>query len=159
MPFGHGAGSPFGHGAGSPFRHGAGFGDDLVALLAGADVLITDNDNVSGDPTALHERFPQLVVVAITPYGLHGPYADRPATEITIQAESGALAVRGHPSREPVQAGGRTMEWVSAFDLVALARLLRGRAAATSNPYRRIRSMPWRVKTPTCCATSCGVPR
>ena len=70
---------------------------------------------ITSDPAALHERFPQLVVTAITPYGLEGPYADRPATELTLQAESGALAVRGRPGREPVQAGGRTMEWVSGL--------------------------------------------
>ena len=112
-----------------PFGHGAGeMDDDLAALLAGADVLITDGHGAA-DPTGLHERFPQLVVVAITPYGLHGPYADRPATELTIQAESGALAVRGHPSREPVQAGGRTMEWVSglyaAVAALAASRVVR----------------------------------
>ncbi len=55
------------------------------------------------------------MVVSITPFGLDGPYADRPATEITLQAESGALAVRGRPDREPVQMGGRTIEWVSGL--------------------------------------------
>src|ERR1700687_4989028 len=69
--------------------------EELDSLLAGADVLIIDARGLGANPTALHEQFPQLVVVAITPYGLTGPYADRPATEITIQAESGALAVRG----------------------------------------------------------------
>ena len=70
------------------------------------------------------------MVVAITPYGLEGPYADRPFTEITLQAESGALAVRGHPSREPVQAGGRTVEWVSGLyaAVAALGRDPRGAA-------------------------------
>src|SRR5689334_7381543 len=69
----------------------------LAALLAGADVLISDAQGVAADPAALHERFPQLVVTSITPYGLDGPYAGRPATELTLQAESGALAVRGRP--------------------------------------------------------------
>jgi crotonobetainyl-CoA:carnitine CoA-transferase CaiB-like acyl-CoA transferase len=89
--------------------------DEIADLLAGADILITDAQGIASDPVALHERFPQLVVVAITPYGLDGPYATRPATELTLQAESGALAVRGRPGREPVQAGGRTMEWVSGL--------------------------------------------
>ena len=105
----------------------------MIALLAGADVLITDAQGLAADPTGLHERFPQLVVVAITPYGLHGPYADRPFTEITLQAESGALAVRGHPSREPVQAGGRTMEWVSGL-YAAVAALAATRVVRLGGP-------------------------
>jgi len=125
----------------SPFGRGAELDDELAALLAGADILITDAQGLAtspfgrgaGDPTALHERFPQLVVVAITPYGLHGPYADRPATELTIQAESGALAVRGHPSREPVQAGGRTMEWVSGL-YAAVAALAASRVVRHGGP-------------------------
>ena len=73
------------------------------------------------------------MVVAITPYGLHGPYAGRPYTEITLQAESGALAVRGHPSREPVQAGGRTMEWVSGL-YAAVAALAATRVVRHGGP-------------------------
>src|SRR5947209_15697619 len=55
--------------------------EDIAELLAGADVLITDARGIASDPVALHARFPQLVVVSITPFGLDGPYAARPATE------------------------------------------------------------------------------
>ena len=47
-----------------PSGPGADLDDDLAALLAGADILITDAQGLAADPTALHERFPQLVVVA-----------------------------------------------------------------------------------------------
>ena len=76
----------------------------------------------AADPAALHERFPQLVVVSITPYGLEGPYADRPATELTLQAESGALSVRGR-TRPRTRADGR------AHDGVGQRPLRRGRRA------------------------------
>jgi crotonobetainyl-CoA:carnitine CoA-transferase CaiB-like acyl-CoA transferase len=89
--------------------------DQIADLLAGADILIADPEGLGADPAALHARFPQLVVVSITPYGLEGPYAGRPATELTLQAESGALSVRGRADRAPVQMGGRTMEWVSGL--------------------------------------------
>jgi crotonobetainyl-CoA:carnitine CoA-transferase CaiB-like acyl-CoA transferase len=52
--------------------------------------------------------------VALSAYGLTGPYRDRPATEFTIQAESGTLALRGRPDQPPIQAGGRVFEWVMA---------------------------------------------
>ena len=111
---------------------------EIADLLAGADILITSSPSmgaqgVAADPAALHERFPQLVVTSITPYGLEGPYAERPATELTLQAESGALAVRGHPSREPVQAGGRTMEWVSGL-YAAVATLGASRVVRHGGP-------------------------
>src|SRR4051812_24853114 len=41
--------------------------DDIGELLAGADILISDGQGIADDPAALHERFPQLVVVSITP--------------------------------------------------------------------------------------------
>ncbi len=108
--------------------------DEIADLLAGADILITSPNpgahGLGSDPAALHARFPQLVVVSITPYGLEGPYAARPATELTLQAESGALSVRGRADRAPVQMGGRTMEWVSglyaAVAALAAHRVVRG---------------------------------
>ncbi len=51
---------------------------EIADLPAGADILITSSpgmgaQGVATDPAALHERFPQLVVTSITPYGLEGP--------------------------------------------------------------------------------------
>ena len=58
------------------------------------------------------ERYPALVRLSISPFGRRGPYADRPWTEFTLQAESGSLGRRGLPSQPPVQAGGRITDWV-----------------------------------------------
>ena len=110
-----------------------GMDGEIDELLAGADILITDAHGIASDPAALHERFPQLVVVSITPYGLEGPYAGRPATELTLQAESGALSVRGRPDRAPVQMGGRTMEWVSGL-YAAVAALAASRVVRRGGP-------------------------
>jgi len=107
--------------------------EEIADLLAGADILITDALGIASDPAALHRRFPQLVVVSITPYGLEGPYADRPATELTLQAESGALSVRGRADRAPVQMGGRTMEWVSGL-YAAVAALGASRVVRHGGP-------------------------
>ena len=57
---------------------------EILALLAGADLVID-----SGGPDALHaldlpSRHPQLSWLSITPFGCSGPYRDRPATEFTI---------------------------------------------------------------------------
>jgi len=92
----------------------------VADLVAGADVVITSGPGPLGSAGALAAADPGLVGVSIPPYGLTGPDADRPATEFTIQADSGALGVRGTPDRPPIQMGGRVVEWVSgAYAAVA----------------------------------------
>lgn len=90
-------------------------------LCAAADLVI-----VSGPPPA---EWPGTVVLCITPYGLDGPFADRPATEFTLQADSGAIAIRGVRELPPIQMGGRIVEWVGgAYGAVAaLAAVRRAR--------------------------------
>jgi len=106
-------------------RHGqrsvtAGDHARTAALVGGADVVITSGPGALGTAATLAAADPGLVVVSITPYGLTGPYADRPATELTVQADSGALGVRGTPDRPPIQMGGRITEWVAgAYAAVA----------------------------------------
>jgi crotonobetainyl-CoA:carnitine CoA-transferase CaiB-like acyl-CoA transferase len=115
------------HGAtGALFRylhHGMGsVVDDADTLLADADVLVTDRL----DAADLFVRHPQLVVIAITPWGLTGDGADRPASELVVQAESGALAIRGRPPAPPFQAGGQITDWVSGiYGATAAAAALR----------------------------------
>jgi crotonobetainyl-CoA:carnitine CoA-transferase CaiB-like acyl-CoA transferase len=79
-------------------------------VLAAAHLLVETGEV---DVAAVRARHPHLVVVSITPYGRTGPYADRPAAELTIQAESGSIAYRGLPNGVPYQAGGRVTEWLS----------------------------------------------
>lgn len=75
-------------------------------LIADADLVVID-EKLEGDLS----RGP--VVVSITPFGRTGPWAERPATEFTVQAECGSLGARGRKDAEPVQAGGRIAEWVA----------------------------------------------
>ena len=87
---------------------------DLEALIVSADVFVDSLGPGAIDHEALLRRAPHLVIVALSAYGLTGPYRDRPSTEFTIQAESGTLALRGRPDQSPIQAGGRVFEWVMA---------------------------------------------
>ncbi len=88
-------------------------------LLASADAVVWSRGSLvaeheSFSPTAIHHRHPHLVVTAITPFGLDGPWHDRPATEFTLQAWSGgAIGIgRGSQDRAPVHVGGQVGEWV-----------------------------------------------
>lgn len=84
----------------------------VLDLIAGADLLVEDLPIGAMDGLDLSARFPALTWLSITPFGRGGPWVHRPATEFTIQAESGSIGVRGTPDREPVQAGGRITEWL-----------------------------------------------
>jgi crotonobetainyl-CoA:carnitine CoA-transferase CaiB-like acyl-CoA transferase len=48
---------------------------------------------------------PRLVCVALTGYGLQGPFADRPAYDYVIQALTGVMALTGDPDGPPVKTG------------------------------------------------------
>ncbi len=107
----------------------------VAALLAAADVVIEAHGLESDAPARLdadrlRTDHPTLVVLSITPYGLRGPWADRRATEFTLQAESGSIGMRGVMGQEPFQAGGRIAEWGAGVygAVAALPALLRARA-------------------------------
>ena len=100
--------------------------DDLIAT---ADIVIDAGVCGRIDHDELLRQSTDLVIVALSPFGLTGPYRDRPATEFTLQAESGTLGLRARPDQPPVQAGGRIFEWVlgSYAAVGALAAFLRAR--------------------------------
>jgi crotonobetainyl-CoA:carnitine CoA-transferase CaiB-like acyl-CoA transferase len=107
----------------------------VAALLADADLVIEAHGLESDtgerlDVAALRSAHPSLVVLSITPYGLTGPWAARPATEFTLQAESGSIGVRGLMGHEPIQAGGRIGEWAAGTygAVAALPAVFRARA-------------------------------
>ncbi|OBB55891.1 CoA-transferase [Mycobacterium sp. 852013-51886_SCH5428379] len=101
------------------------FVDDL---LASADAVVWSRGSTIAEhprfaPAAVHRRHPTLTVAAITPFGLDGPWAGRPATEFTLQAWSGGIVGlgRGSADRAPVFVGGQVGEYLAgAYAAVAL---------------------------------------
>ena len=88
----------------------------------------------AGDAGAasLLSAHPHLAVAAITPFGLDGPWRDRPATEFTLQAWSGGIVGlgRGAPDRAPVHVGGQVGEWLSgAYAAIGIQAALAGARA------------------------------
>jgi len=103
----------------------------VETLLASADLLITDRPGTEDALTALADRHPHLVTVSITPFGRTGPRAGMPASDLTMQADSGAMKFKGDPRRAPVVAGGRISEFFGGLFAApgALAFVLRARAS------------------------------
>ena len=95
---------------------------EILELAADADLVIEDFSPNRLDLPALCTRAPHLVTLSITPFGRSGPYAQRAATEFTVQAECGSIGNRGLVEMPPVMAAGRTSEWL-AGTFAALAAL------------------------------------
>jgi crotonobetainyl-CoA:carnitine CoA-transferase CaiB-like acyl-CoA transferase len=90
----------------------------VTELLASADAVVWSPGSLLADqlaPDALRDAHPHLIVAAITPFGLHGPWSGRAATEFTLQAWSGGIVGlgRGAPDRAPVYVGGRVGDYLS----------------------------------------------
>ncbi|MBN3454172.1 CoA transferase [Mycobacterium sp. DSM 3803] len=106
---------------------------DVERLAAAADALVWSPESPVAQrvsPTELYRRHPHLIVAAITPFGLDGPWHDRPATEFTLQAWSGgAIGIgRGSHDRAPVHVGGQVGEWLAGCYAAAMVQAFRLRA-------------------------------
>lgn len=91
-------------------------GATVDKLIAEADVLI---DYVDGEPDQAMEEHarlaaanPRLVHVAISSFGLSGPYRDYRGNEFIDFASGGYTFITGDPDREPLQAGAPVAGYV-----------------------------------------------
>jgi crotonobetainyl-CoA:carnitine CoA-transferase CaiB-like acyl-CoA transferase len=81
----------------------------LSAMIASADVLVQNLkpgalEKLGFAIPALREQYPALIGCSISGYGDEGPYADRKAYDLLIQAESGLCSITGGP-QEPARVG------------------------------------------------------
>jgi crotonobetainyl-CoA:carnitine CoA-transferase CaiB-like acyl-CoA transferase len=137
-------------------------------LLASADAVVWSRGSSIAEhpdfaPAAMHRRHPGLLVTAITPFGLDGPWTDHPATEFTLQAWSGGIVGlgRGAPDRAPVYVGGQIGEYLAGAyasaatlagrvrgggDLIDLSMLEAQILGLTYYPvtYHEVLGRPWR---------------
>ncbi len=80
---------------------------DLVKV---ADVVL-DNfrpgilDRLRADYGTLKEINPKIISCSITGFGSDGPYRDRPAYDLVVQAISGTMSITGEPGRPPTRSG------------------------------------------------------
>jgi crotonobetainyl-CoA:carnitine CoA-transferase CaiB-like acyl-CoA transferase len=81
---------------------------DFLALVATADFVF---ENAGPGVMAarrlgfeeLRRARPDLVYVALSPFGQDGPYARHHATDLTLAAMGGAMALNGDPDRRPIR--------------------------------------------------------
>jgi benzylsuccinate CoA-transferase BbsE subunit len=91
----------------------------LDALLAKSDICLLTPEifDFGGrlDPRALRERYPRLVVVAITPFGSAGPRRHWRASDLEVMAAGGAMTLAGEPDGAPLRVSEpQSYSWAGA---------------------------------------------
>jgi CoA:oxalate CoA-transferase len=79
-------------------------------LAAGSDVVVENfRPGVAArlglDYATLGAPNPKLVYLSISGFGQQGPFADRPAYDLIVQAMSGLMSITGHPDGPPTAVG------------------------------------------------------
>jgi CoA:oxalate CoA-transferase len=79
-------------------------------LLAKADVLVENYrpgtmEKLGYGWDMLHERYPRLIYAAASGFGHSGPYSNRPAYDMVVQAMGGIMSITGHPGGPPTRVG------------------------------------------------------
>ena len=92
----------------------------LHQLLPHFDVLVTNFrpptlDRWGLGPEPMRARYPRLVLLYVTGYGLTGPYRDRGAFDRVASAFSGLTYVSGEPGRPPVRSGFALIDYMTAY--------------------------------------------
>jgi itaconate CoA-transferase len=111
----------------------------LAKLLENADVFV---QNLAPGAAArlglsfetLHQLHPRLIVCDISGYGADGPYRDKKAYDLLIQAESGFLSITGTPE-VPAKAGNSIADIAGgmyAYANILTALILRGKTGKGS---------------------------
>lgn len=66
-------------------------------------ILLEKRGQLASEWLALSQANPAAVVTVISPFGLDGPWAERPATDLTLQAAGGIAYLSGTMDRAPLR--------------------------------------------------------
>lgn len=100
--------------------------DDAAAvrkLTAQADILIVGDGAEKPAFADLAALNPRLIEVVVAPFAEHGTHYGRPATDLTLMALSGLMAIVGDPDRPPLKLPGEQAYALAAIHGVTAALL------------------------------------
>lgn len=92
----------------------------VIELAAAADIVLENfRPGVLArfglDYASLEARNPRLVYCSISGYGQSGPYAQRGAFDVTVQAMSGLMSVTGYPGGDAAKCGVPVGDFVAGL--------------------------------------------
>ncbi|WP_217574360.1 CoA transferase [Streptomyces sp. GbtcB7] len=94
--------------------------DSWEALLSTADVLVVDLTPAAAasaglTPDRLRYRFPHLVTVSLTAFGLSGEYSETVGDSLLAESYGGLATMVGEPDQRPLGLGGEQSAHSAAF--------------------------------------------
>lgn len=95
--------------------------DDVVAIAAGADLVIDTNPPGWIDIAGLRAARPELIWISVTPFGWSGPYRDYQTSPLVSFAMGGIHSLTGEMGREPLHTGGSQAYQLGGLNAFALA--------------------------------------
>ena len=108
-------------------------GQELARRLAGSCDVLVENFRPGSmarfglDYETLHALYPGLVYASISGFGQTGPYAQRPAYDIIIQAMSGMASITGVEGQPPVRVGSSIADLSAAlYSVIGILAALGG---------------------------------
>jgi crotonobetainyl-CoA:carnitine CoA-transferase CaiB-like acyl-CoA transferase len=136
--------------------------EEMQALLEGADAVVEDTHlhrrSVFGfDAAEIRDRYPDLVWVAVTPFGLTGPLARWRGSDLTAWAGSSVLYQTGFPERPPVVPAGPVQLAMHTASLQAANGLLLARRAKARHGRGQVVDVAVREAV-LALSPECGVP-
>ncbi len=105
------------------------------SLLARADVLVENYragtlDRLGYAWERLHRDYPRLILASASGFGQTGPYANRPAYDMVVQAMGGIMSLTGHPGGPPTRVGSSVGDITAGlFTAVGILTALHHRSA------------------------------
>jgi len=83
------------------------------ALIARADILIENYrggtmEKLGYGYEQIKDKYPKLIYCGVSGFGHTGPYANRPAYDMVVQAMGGVMSLTGHPDSPPTRVGTST---------------------------------------------------
>ena len=107
----------------------------IKALAAISDIVVENfrpgtMEKLGLGYETLRESNPRLIYCAVSGFGNHGPYRDRPALDPVIQAMSGYMQLNGTPDSGPLKSGALHSDFTAPlFATIGILAALRARDA------------------------------
>ena len=126
-------------------------GKEIFRMLVAKGDVVLENfapgtmEGFGFDYPALKKINPKVIFCSISGYGQSGPYRDRPAFDLTIQATSGIMAVTGFPDGPPLRCG----PWIG--DLIPALYGLSGILATLASREKTGRGERVDISMQDCC--------